>query len=118
VQEEEGKALDVSRSQQHRPNTSGNALEWVLQKVDETLDDVEESPPAYATAIYKITTGPVGEAASKGASVAAKLTLQAGTTMVKAAVPVGKWVVAQGFKAAAGAVFKRVNKGKGNKGKE
>lgn len=114
---QEGQSVSLSET---RSKTSGNAIEWVLQKVDDTLDNVEESPPAYATAIYKVTNGPVGEAAAKGASVAAKLTLQAGTTVVKAAVPVGKWVVTQGFKAAAGAVFKGSTKAKGgdNKRKE
>lgn len=83
---------------------SGNAVDWVLRKVDESLEDVEENPPAYAKAFYDISTGPVGEAASKGAVVAAKMTVEVGTQALKAAAPVGKWVLTQGFKAAAGAV--------------
>ena len=82
----------------------GNAVEWVLRKVDESLDQVEENPPAYAKAIYDISTGPVGEAAARGAAAAARLSVEVGAQALKAAAPVGKWVLREGFKAAAGAV--------------
>ena len=82
----------------------GNAVEWMLRKADRSLDQVEENPPAYAKAIYDLSTGPVGAAASKGAATAAKLTLQAGTEALKAAAPVGKWLITNGAKAVAGAV--------------
>ena len=72
--------------------------------MDESLEDVEENPPAYAKAIYEISTGPVGEAASKSAAAAAKVTVQVGTQALKAAAPVARWAVTQGFKAAAGAI--------------
>jgi hypothetical protein len=38
----------------------GNAVQWMLKKVDHTLDQIEEDPPPYAKAIYGITTGPIG----------------------------------------------------------
>jgi hypothetical protein len=88
---------------------NGNAVDWVLKKVDKSLDSVEENPPAYAKAIYEISTGPVGEAASKGAAAAAKMTVEVGTQAIKAAAPVGKWVLSQGFKAAVGAVGKGIS---------
>lgn len=93
----------------------------MLQKVDKSLDNVEENPPAYAKAIYKISSGPVGEAASKGAAAAAKITVEVGTKAIKAAAPVGKWVVSQGFKAAVGTVGKGISsalKKKSSKGKQ
>ena len=88
----------------------------MLRQVDKSLDEVEENPPAYAKAIYDISTGPVGQAASKGAATAAKVTMDVGSAAIKAAAPVGQWVVKEGFKAAAGAVgygltsaFKKIN---------
>ncbi len=83
----------------------GNAVDWVLRKVDQSLDAVEDNPPAYAKAIYELSTGPVGTAASKGAVAAAKLTAEAGSQAIRAAAPVGKWVVSQGFKLIASAVI-------------
>jgi hypothetical protein len=100
---------------------NGNAVDWVLKKVDKSLDSVEENPPAYAKAIYEISTGPVGEAASKGAAAAAKITMEVGTQAIKAAAPVGKWVLSQGFKAAVAAVGKGISsalKKKSSKGKQ
>lgn len=88
---------------------TGNAVDWVLKKVDESLDDVEENPPPYAKAIYEISTGPVGEAASKGAATAAKVTVQVGAQALKAAAPLGKWVLTQGFKAAVGVMASGVS---------
>ncbi|KAH7622086.1 hypothetical protein NADE_004677 [Nannochloris sp. 'desiccata'] len=100
---------------------NGNAVDWVLKKVDKSLDNVEENPPAYAKAIYEISTGPVGEAASKGAATAARMTVEVGTQVIKAAAPVGKWVLSQGYKAAVGAVGKGISsalKKKSSKGKQ
>ena len=39
---------------------NGSALEWVLRKADESLDEIEENPPEYAKVIYDISTGPSG----------------------------------------------------------
>ena len=63
-----------------------------------------------------------GSAAAKGASVAAKVTVAVGVQAIKAAVPVGKWALQQGFKAAAGAVARGLQpeekkRGKKEKGK-
>lgn len=40
---------------------TGSAVEWVLRKADESLDEIEENPPEYAKVIYDISTGPIGE---------------------------------------------------------
>jgi hypothetical protein len=93
----------------------GNAVQWVLRKVDASLDQVEENPPAYAKAIYDISTGPVGEAAAKGAAVAARISVEVGAQAIKAAAPVGKWVLREGFKAAAGAVGSGLSNALGRK---
>lgn len=92
---------------------SGSAVEWMLRKADESLDEIESNPPSYAKAIYKISTGPIGTAATKSVLAAAEMTGKVGKEAIKAAVPAGKWAVQQGFKLMVGAVVKGVsNKGK------
>ena len=59
-----------------------------------------------------------GSAAAKGASVAAKVTLAVGVQAIKAAVPVGKWALQQGFKAAAGAVARGLQPEEKKRGKK
>ena len=43
----------------------GSAVEWVLKKADQSLDEIEENPPEYAKVIYDISTGPIGELAGR-----------------------------------------------------
>ena len=66
--------------------------------------------------------GRAGTAASKGVATAAKVSLQVGGEVVKAAAPVGKWVLQQGFKLAVTAVSKGIeaglSSGKDEKGKK
>ena len=45
-----------------------------------------------------------GKAASQGVTTAAQVTVEVGTQAIKAAVPVGKWALQQGFKLAVGVV--------------
>lgn len=45
---------------------NGNAVKWALKKADESLDEIEENPPAVVEALYDISRGPVG--AWKGGS--------------------------------------------------
>jgi hypothetical protein len=40
---------------------SGNAMEWVLRKADESLDEIEDNPPEYVKTIYEVSNGPIGE---------------------------------------------------------
>lgn len=89
---------------------TGNAVDWILKKADESLDAVEQDPPAYAKAIYEISTGPVGTTASKGVSFAAKMTIEAGSQALQAAAPVGKWILAQGAKAVGDAIIFGIKK--------
>ncbi|PSC75612.1 ABC transporter substrate-binding [Micractinium conductrix] len=88
---------------------SGSAVEWVLRKADESLDEIEENPPEYAKVLYDLSTGPVGKAASAGVTTAAKVTVQVGAEALKAAAPVGKWALQQGVKLAVGAVAKGIS---------
>lgn len=83
---------------------SGNALEWALRKVDASLDEIEHNPPAYQKAIYDFTKSPAGVAAAKGVKTAANVTVTATVEAAKIAAPVGKWALAEGFKAAVGLV--------------
>ena len=38
----------------------GSAVQWVLRKADESLDDIEDNPPQYAQVLYDLSTGPIG----------------------------------------------------------
>lgn len=39
---------------------SGSAVEWVLRKADESLDEIEENPPEYVKVLYDVSSGPIG----------------------------------------------------------
>lgn len=89
-------------------------------RVDDQLNHVEQHPSEVHLAIYDFTNGPVGQATSKGVQTAAKLTMTATIEAAKAAAPVGKWALQQGFKAAVGLVSaareqERQQKQKGNR---
>jgi hypothetical protein len=75
---------------------------WVLRRVDDQLDRVEASPNQLHQALYGLSSGPVGQATSKGVQAAARITVTATIEAAKAAAPVGKWALQQGFKAAVG----------------
>lgn len=68
------------------------------------MNQVEQHPSEVHQAIYNFSNGPVGQATSKGVEVAAKVTMTATIEAAKAAAPVGKWALQQGFKAAVGLV--------------
>ncbi|CAL8462938.1 g2472 [Coccomyxa elongata] len=89
------------RAKQQEPFT-GNAVEWAVRRLDASLDEAELDPPPGAKAVIDVARGPVGSATVQGVTAAARVTVQVGTTALKAAAPVGKWVVQQGFKAALG----------------
>jgi hypothetical protein len=72
--------------------------------VDASLDEIEHNPPAYQKAIYEFTKSPAGVAAAKGVKTAANVTVTATVEAAKIAAPVGKWALAEGFKAAVGLV--------------
>uniref|UniRef100_A0A383W1M6 Senescence domain-containing protein n=1 Tax=Tetradesmus obliquus TaxID=3088 RepID=A0A383W1M6_TETOB len=89
---------------EQQPDLSSNALVWALKKVDDQLNQVEQQPSELHQAIYQFTNGPVGQATSKGVQTAAKFTISATIETAKAAAPIGKWALQQGFKAAVGLV--------------
>ena len=76
-----------------------------MSKVDKSLQEIEEDPPVYAKALYEITTGPVGTSAGRGMVAMIKMTGKVGTEAIKAAAPVGKWVLTQSFKVVANAAM-------------
>ncbi|KAK9907660.1 hypothetical protein WJX75_007770 [Coccomyxa subellipsoidea] len=86
--------LSIVRAKQEEPFT-GNAVEWAVRRLDASLDEAELDPPPGAKAIIDVARGPFGTATVQGVTAAARVT-------VKAAAPVGKWVVQQSFKAALG----------------
>ncbi|KAK9837130.1 hypothetical protein WJX81_005014 [Elliptochloris bilobata] len=81
---------------------AGGAVEWAVRRVDASLDEAEDAPPAAAKALWAVARGPVGSATARGVTAAALVTVKAGTTALKAAAPVGKWALKQGVKAAFG----------------
>lgn len=95
-------------------------MEWVLRKADESLDEIEDNPPEYVKTIYEVSNGPIGKTASATVTTAAKATVLVGANALKAAAPLGKWALQQGFKLAAGAVSTGLSAGsksKNSKGK-
>lgn len=53
-------AVVTGRAASPPESFNGSALEWVLRKADESLDEIEENPPEYAKVIYDLSTGPIG----------------------------------------------------------
>lgn len=98
----QGEEVETSASSKLTEDISGrdpeNAVDWALSKVDRSLQEIEEDPPVYAKFLYEITSGPVGTTAGKGVVAAARFTGKVGGEAIKAAAPVGKWVLSQSFK--------------------
>lgn len=94
----------VLHAQVHPALVLIHARVYLLYRVDAQLNQVEQQPSDVHRALYDFSNGPVGQATSKGVQAAAKLTMTATIEAAKAAAPVGKWAVQQGFKAAVGLV--------------
>lgn len=78
----------------------GNVFMGALRQVDRSLDELEHNPLPLQREIYEISRGPVGSAASTALSAAAQVTVAATKEAVKAALPIGQWMMAEGAKAA------------------
>ncbi|KAG2422560.1 hypothetical protein HXX76_015940 [Chlamydomonas incerta] len=79
---------------------SGNVLMSALRNVDRSLDELEQNPLPLQREIYELSRSPVGTATGSALTTAAKVTVAATKEAVKAAVPVGQWVLREGAKAA------------------
>ncbi|GIL64403.1 hypothetical protein Vafri_18242 [Volvox africanus] len=77
-----------------------NSLLWALKQVDRSLDELEQNPLPLQKEIYELSRSPVGTATSSAFTTAARVTVAATKEAVKAAVPVGQWVIKEGTKAA------------------
>ncbi|GLI71475.1 hypothetical protein VaNZ11_016613 [Volvox africanus] len=77
-----------------------NSLLWALKQVDRSLDELEQNPLPLQREIYELSRSPVGTATSSAFTAAARVTVAATKEAVKAAVPVGQWVITEGTKAA------------------
>ncbi|KAF5830457.1 hypothetical protein DUNSADRAFT_14554 [Dunaliella salina] len=112
AQEPEGPAdipvepvFQLSKAPAHRRSSStDNALEWAMCRADRNLDELERNPLPLQKAFYALSRGPVGEMTSSAAQAAAKLTLTAGKEVTRASIPVGKWALTEGMKAAGGLI--------------
>ncbi|GIL86383.1 hypothetical protein Vretimale_11671 [Volvox reticuliferus] len=89
--------LDVDMERNAR---DGNSLLWALKQVDRSLDELEQNPLPLQREIYELSRSPVGTATSSALTTAARVTVAATKEAVKAAVPVGQWVITEGTKAA------------------
>ncbi len=56
----ESAAGGVSQREGQEP-FNGSAMEWMLRKADESLDEIEENPPEYVKVLYDVSSGPIGE---------------------------------------------------------
>ncbi len=59
-------------------------MEWAVRRVDASLDEAEDAPPAAARALWAVARGPVGAATARGVTAAAAVTVRAGGTALKA----------------------------------
>jgi hypothetical protein len=87
-----------------------------LRRVDGALDAAEAAPPPGAKAVLDAARGPAGAAVGGVASAAARGAFAVGGSALKAALPVGKTVLAAGLRAAVGLVVK--NQGEKEKKKK
>ena len=62
---------------------TGNAVQWAVRRLDADLDSAENDPPPAAKALINAARGPAGAATVKGATTAARLTVQLGTEALK-----------------------------------
>lgn len=67
-------------------HNAGNAVEWAVRRLDASLDEAELEPPPGAKAIIDVARGPVGSATVQGVTAAARVTVQVGTTALKASI--------------------------------
>jgi hypothetical protein len=51
---------DVLDLEQPPEAFTGSAVEWVLRKADQSLDEIEDNPPEYVKKIYEVSNGPIG----------------------------------------------------------
>ncbi len=87
-----------------------------MRRVDGALDAAEAAPPPGAKAVLDAARGPAGAAVGGVASAAARGAFAVGGSALKAALPVGKTVLAAGLRAAVGLVVK--NQGEKEKKKK
>lgn len=59
---DDGRSAGSAQRQQQQGDEpfNGSAVEWVLRKADESLDEIEENPPEFVKTIYEVSSGPIG----------------------------------------------------------
>lgn len=97
-----------------RKKGAGNAVDWVLRSVDETLKKAESNPPIPAKMAWDVARGPMGKAAGETVLQVTKVAAQTAGKAFKVAMPVVGSTVAAGarvaFQAFALATKKRKDK--------
>mmetsp|Transcript_621 Transcript_621/g.4224 ORF Transcript_621/g.4224 Transcript_621/m.4224 type:complete len:191 (-) Transcript_621:729-1301(-) len=97
-----------------RKKGAGNAVDWVLRSVDETLKNAESNPPIPAKMAWDVARGPMGKAAGETVLQVTKAAAQTAGKAFKVAMPVVGSTVAAGarvaFQAFALATKKRKDK--------
>ena len=58
-------------------------MQWAVRRLDADLDSAENDPAPAAKALINAARGPAGAATVKGATTAARLTVQIGTEALK-----------------------------------
>lgn len=69
---------------------TGNALQWALKRADRALNEVEQQPPELAREAFKVVNSPAGKLVGMAATEAAKVSVEVGKEVIKAALPVAK----------------------------
>ncbi|KXZ43877.1 hypothetical protein GPECTOR_78g65 [Gonium pectorale] len=100
LQPPSGTARQMGDQDAEQEGGASNSLLWALKRVDRSLDELEANPLPLQREMYELSRSPVGTATSSAITTAAKVTVAATKEAVKAALPVGQWVVKEGAKAA------------------
>lgn len=113
--EAEGLAAEASfsgrdESSRSRKALSENAISYLLQQVDDTLDEVEARPSKLASTLDQISTSPVGRMTGQAVRTIAAASVEASRDAVVAAIPVAKWVAQQSLMAASAVLSKEMER--------
>ena len=76
---------------------SGNAIDFLIRKVDRSLDELEERPSEFASAVHRITTSPAGQITGYVIKNAATASVAVGKEALRASIPAARWVAREGM---------------------
>jgi len=100
---EAGTSALSKRPRRDASSLNGNAVEHMIRRVDQTLDDIEVNPPEYVSTFHNIASSEAGVLAGAALRQAAKASIKIGGELAKQSVPAARWLAAKGLDVAVGA---------------